>query len=171
MTFPCSIRSASGGSGMPWRPSGFARGIVRVLRRAERVLHPRVVVEQRQEHADAFDDGRPELRLDAHPVVLEPALHGLELRHACRPRPAAGATSSTWYGIVGALERVFEVGRPVRPRLASRPRRRATSRRCSASRHEVLALVDHDAPVAARRSARSPSAILARSLSGLMTCS
>ena len=50
------------------------RGIVHVLRRAERVLHPRVVVEQRQEHADAFDDGRAELRLDAHPVVLEPAL-------------------------------------------------------------------------------------------------
>jgi hypothetical protein len=70
-------------------PVGIGEGIVGGLRRAERVLHPRVVVEERQEHADAFHDGGPQLRLDAHPVVLEPPLHGGKLL-GLRPRLGRG---------------------------------------------------------------------------------
>ena len=54
-------------------PVGVLLGIVGLLRWAERVFHLWVVVEQREEHADAFDDGGPKLRLDTHPIIFKPA--------------------------------------------------------------------------------------------------
>ena len=132
-TLPCSIRSASGGSGMPWMPSGLRAGIVGVLRRAEGVLDLRVVVEQRQEHADALDDGRAELRLDAHPVVFEPPLDGLELRQlvgltaasasACSTRDGMPAASSASSRSADQSVHVSVPGLVVvpRPRAAARP--------------------------------------------------
>ena len=73
----------------------------------------RVVVEQREEHADAFDDGRPKLRLDPHPVVLEPALHRLELRY---PVAIVGVRRKVLDLVRdGGAEHLDEIGRPVRP--------------------------------------------------------
>ena len=65
---------------MPYRPSLVQLRVVTLLRRAEHLLDGGVVVEEREEHRNAFHDGGPQLRLDPHPVVVEPAFDGVELR-------------------------------------------------------------------------------------------
>ena len=53
--------------------------VVALLRRTEGARDGGVVVEEREEDGDAFGDGCAQLRLDAHPVVVEPTLDGFEL--------------------------------------------------------------------------------------------
>ena len=59
---------------------GILLGVVALLLRAEDSLHFRVVVEERKEDGNTLDDRGAELRLDPFPVVIEPALHGFQLR-------------------------------------------------------------------------------------------
>ena len=58
---------------------GVGFGVVAFRWRAECPFHSRVVIEEGKENGDAFDDGGPQLGLDAPPVVVEPALDGLQL--------------------------------------------------------------------------------------------
>src|SRR6266853_1409266 len=58
---------------------GVLLGVVTLLLRAEDSLHFWVVIEERKEDGDTFDDGGAEFRLDSFPIVVEPALDGFEL--------------------------------------------------------------------------------------------
>ena len=87
------------------RLARFRRVDVRLPWRAERAVDGGVFVEERQEHDDALDDGRFDLRIQPRPGVVEPPLNGLE------PVPAVRANR----GSPGAdLE-----GNAVRARYAS----------------------------------------------------
>ena len=79
-TLPCSISQLNEGRGLPNWFSHHSSGVVTLLRRAEDSFHFWVVIEERKEDGNTFDDGSTELRLDAFPIVLEPSLHGFELR-------------------------------------------------------------------------------------------
>ena len=70
------------GEGRQGRPVAavlIGHGIVGRFGRAEDPLDLRVVVKQRKEHRDAFDDRGPQLGFDPGPVLIEPALDGFEL--------------------------------------------------------------------------------------------
>jgi len=54
-------------------------GVVALLLRAEDSLHFGVVIEEREEYGNALNDGGAEFRLDAFPIVSEPALDGFQL--------------------------------------------------------------------------------------------
>src|ERR1700691_3129444 len=54
-------------------------GVVALLLRAEDSLHFGVVIEEREEDGNALNDGGAEFRLDAFPIVSEPALDGFQL--------------------------------------------------------------------------------------------
>ena len=95
-TLPASISSANGGSGRPYRPFSVELGVVALLRRTEGTLDHRVVVEQREEDRDAFDDGGAQLVLDPPPVVVEPALYAFENLRLQEDRPDSGGVS-TWH--------------------------------------------------------------------------
>ena len=64
------------------------RSHVGAPRWAERSVDGRVVVEQRQEHNDAFGDGRAEPRIEPAPAVDVPPLEGFELVLPCGPSRA-----------------------------------------------------------------------------------
>jgi hypothetical protein len=53
--------------------------IVAFFGRSECSLYGRVVVKERKENGDAFDDGCAELGFDAAPVMIEPALNRFQL--------------------------------------------------------------------------------------------
>src|SRR6266446_10979482 len=55
-------------------------GVVTLLLGAEDFFDFRVVIEKRKEDRNTLNDGAAELRLDAFPIVLKPALHSLKLR-------------------------------------------------------------------------------------------
>src|SRR5487761_785128 len=59
---------------------GIGHRVIALSGRAEGPLHVGVVVEERQEDRDAFDDGRAKFQLKALPVMIEPAFHGIKLR-------------------------------------------------------------------------------------------
>ena len=71
-------------------------------------MHRRVVVEQRQEHHHAFDNRRPEARIQLAPAVHVPALDGLELQLARGPRRALRLLHHV--GDVARRQEGFEVG-------------------------------------------------------------
>ena len=54
-------------------------GIVAFRRRAKGSFDHGIVVEKRKEYGNAFDDGGPQFRLDAAPVVVKPSFDGFEL--------------------------------------------------------------------------------------------
>lgn len=58
---------------------GISPGVVAFLRRAEDLLHFRVVIEKREKYGNSLDDGSAQLRLNSLPVVPEPALDRIEL--------------------------------------------------------------------------------------------
>jgi len=58
---------------------GVFLGVVTLLLRAEDSLHFGVVIEERQEDGNALNDGGAEFRLDASPIISEPALDSFEL--------------------------------------------------------------------------------------------
>jgi hypothetical protein len=90
------------------------------------VLDARIVVEQRQKDADALDDGRAELRLNPHPVILEPPLDGLELGDLLGP-PGRRRRVFECPRNAGRPEPLREIGRPFRPGPGARLDRRATT--------------------------------------------
>ena len=75
-TCPVSSRSSSGGRG---RGSPGFGGVMYASRGGQNArCTAGVFVEQRQEHDDAFDDGRLDLRVEPRPRVVEPPLDRLE---------------------------------------------------------------------------------------------
>jgi hypothetical protein len=48
--------------------------------RTERALDVWVVVKEREEYGNPFDNRSPELGLDSSPIVIKPPLNGFELR-------------------------------------------------------------------------------------------
>src|SRR3984885_12690376 len=59
---------------------GVLLGVVALLLRAEYFFHFRAVIEERKEDRNTLDNRRAQLRLDPSPVIIKPALHGLQLR-------------------------------------------------------------------------------------------
>ena len=53
--------------------------VIAFLRGAEGPLYVGIVIEERKEYGDAFDDGSSQFWLDASPVVIEPTLDCPEL--------------------------------------------------------------------------------------------
>ena len=94
----------------------------------------RVVVEQRQEHDDAFGDGRAQARVEPAPAVRVPAVDGVELVPALGPAAALRAAARRT-GHLARVEERFELGlvrvrhvvgafrEPVRPRRLRRSAR------------------------------------------------
>ncbi len=127
------------------------------------MLHARIVIEQREKHADAFNDGRAQLRVDAHPVVLEPALDRVELRGLVALAIVRLARLYPERDLRGC-ERVLGVLGPVRPRVVRilgvvpEPRTQGVT-------EEVLAFVDDHATAGygeASLPVRNPDAELIR---------
>ena len=58
-----------------------------------------VVVEERGEDGDAFDDGGAELRFDAHPVLMEPPNNRFELLAALFVSVCEGAACRALDGV------------------------------------------------------------------------
>ena len=87
-------RAAAAGRGSP----GFGVLGVDASRRAERAVHRRVVVEQRQEDDDAFGDRGAEPVVEPLPAVREPAVDGLDLVLAFEPGRAV-APCARRYGM------------------------------------------------------------------------
>ena len=76
---PALDESTEGGQWHPEAAVGVRDWVIAGLGWTEHPLHRGIVVEEREEHGDAFDNGRPKTRLDPPPVIVEPALHRLEL--------------------------------------------------------------------------------------------
>ena len=111
-----SVSSGSSGRGSP----GGERAHVGAPRRTERAVDGRVVVEQREEHDDAFDDGRPQPRVEPTPAVHVPALHRLELVLPCGPARAlrpSRTVKATLLAVEVGLQLARRTGAPCGPRL------------------------------------------------------
>ena len=123
-TVPVSSSSSSGGSGR--RSPGLTLAGIRRARRAERVVHQRVVVEQRQEHDDALGDRRAQTIVQTTPSVLVPAVDRLQLMPSREPgiavgfgdakRHVLGGEVAIEIRVVGMREFLRVLGKPQRPR-------------------------------------------------------